>query len=403
MGKDKNSASAKKEAVKNFFSKNADVLDGGYTYYTDSKTGKLVIENSKGESVKPSQAQFDAINSKVFEGKLSLDHFYGNIKPTQKDNNFVSWKAKPSMTEFSKQDTSVDPRSPDKDPNYKAPEFTMPSKKKAKLAKDPEAEKKSKDFRFAMSKAKDISFDAAMVAGQYANNKQALKELEGVRIPDAPQKSYLNSSRISMDVDRGANKTALANTLASSNRNFSDANVAAAMRGSATSQFQGTASKINQEERNVNTQLQQATNIANSGIQGENNTSILNKANLEMQKRLEVIKGKQAANQQLLSGVQGVVAGEGARQKDRNQLAIDSSSLGSRYYNRLAGTMDGTTGYQMQRNMATDEELAAEDKLALDKATAEKPLYDSRTGAKLKNGGVVKKLSKGGKMSKLYC
>lgn len=270
---------------------------------------------------------------------------------------------------------------------------------------------KSSEGKFAMSKAKDISFDAAMVAGQYANNKQALKELEGVRIPDAPQKSYLNSSRISMDVDRGANKTALANTLASSNRNFSDANVAAAMRGSATSQFQGTASKINQEERNVNTQLQQATNIANSGIQGENNTSILNKANLEMQKRLELIKGKQAANQQLLSGVQGVVAGEGAREKDRTQLAIDSATMTGQQQIYLGSKLgNGTTGIGYRQGVPTQEQVDAENKLALSRPTTnadgKTARYNQTTGAfegYFKNGGVVKKLSKGGKMSKLYC
>ena len=239
----------------------------------------------------------------------------------------------------------------------------------------------SPETTYNLSRAKDVTTDAALVASQYAIGKRTMNQLKDVKIPEAQQQSYIQGQRVNLDTDRGVNNTALATNLAIGKRSLSDANVAAAMRGSATANYTQQGATINQTERNANAELGQQANMVNSEIQRNNQKNIQDKNMMEMQKQDALIKGNQLVDMEALHGVQGVIAGEGARQKDRNQLAIDSATLGSPYYKRLANTMSGTTGYALKKSIDSNDNLEGQ------------PLSIRKNGGKIAKSKVSTKLS----------
>lgn len=348
----------------------------GFTYFRDPKTKKLMVKNSKGEIYRPNKESYDDINETYFNGKLGR---YSGADKTTKPSYTPSTKTVPV-------ERLAPPSLPNK--NLSTLEEMPPDYNTKRKSLSPET-------KYNLSVLKDVGLDVAGATAQYANSKKALSALSKVKIPDAPQQSYVNASRVNMDVDRGMNENALGTGINALKRGFSDANTAAAVRGSLLSNYTQQGSKINQEERNQNIQAQNQANIYNSEIQGKNATAQYLKNTAEMSKQIDLIKGKQLANQELIGGLTGAVTNERKRAAEDNTTLLGLSTKDPEFMKYYGSVARGRSGYAANSNSLTDEQAQR-----VSDAVKTMQIPTNKDG-KSKYGGVLNKMRNGGKLNKM--
>ena len=290
---------------------NSNDLQGGQHYYKDAKSGKIIRVAKAGPN-KDVEIELNDLEAKQID-KTYFGGKYFAPKPPNKDftpsdpANLFGIKTKPPLRQsgFSKEDTSVNPTSPDKLPvPYKASAFTMPDKKKARLVKE-----EPRDYSSLKSGASSLAKLATYTAPHimdYANQQKNIARLKGMKVPDAPQQGFVNLAKQDMEVDRADIRKQQANYNASLSGTLADSQTAALMKANVAEQSANALSRVNQAQRNANIQTANAQTEMNLGIDARNKASKYGQALQQMEKDVDISNRTADTTSNLLSGFRDV-------------------------------------------------------------------------------------------------
>ena len=286
---------------------NSNDLQGGQHYYKDAKSGKI-IRVPRGGPNKDVELELNDLEAKEVD-KVYFGGKYFAPKPPNKDftpsdpaNLFGS---KPPLQRFKKEDTSVNPTSPDKLPApYKAPPFTMPDKKKARLAKEEPRDYSSLKSGVS-SLAKGITYTAPALM-DYANQQKNIARLKGITIPDAPQQGFVNLAKQNMEVDKADIRKQQANYNAGLSGTLADSQTAALMKANVAEQSANALSRVNQTQRNANIQTANAQTEMNLGIDARNRAGKYGQAQQQMEKDVDISNRTADVKSKLISDFRNV-------------------------------------------------------------------------------------------------
>lgn len=339
---------------------NSNDLQGGQHYYKDAKSGKI-IRVPRGGPNKDVELELNDLEAKEVD-KVYFGGKYFAPKPPNKDftpsdpANLFSIKPKPPLrpSGFSKEDTSVNPTSPDKLPvRYKAPPFTMPDKKKAKLAKEEPRDYTSLNKGLG-SLAKLSSYVAPHVM-DWANENKNIARLKAMNIPDAPQQGFANLAKQNMEVDRAEIRKQQGNYNAGISGTLADSQTAALLKANMSEKAAGAISGVNQNQRNANTQISNAQTEMNLGIDARNKAGIYAQKQQQMEKDVDISNRQSSNTSNLLSGFRDVQNTYRQENYADKKFDIDYAGLDERgraYMDKLKATGTGywnNTGTSLYR------------------------------------------------------
>lgn len=290
---------------------NSNDLQGGKHYYKDAKSGKIIRVAKAGPN-KDVEIELNDLEAKEID-KIYFGGKYFAPKPPNKDftpsdpANLFGIKTKPPLRQsgFSKEDTSVNPTSPDKLPvPYKVSAFTMPDKKKAKLAKEEPRDYSS--LKSGVSSLAKLGAYTAPALIDYANQQKNIARLKGIAIPEAPQQGFVNLAKQNMEVDRADIRKQQANYNAGLSGTIADSQTAALMKANVAEQSANALSRVNQAQRNANAQTANIQTEMNLGIDAKNRASKYVQEQQQMEKDVDISNRTADVKSKLMSDFRNV-------------------------------------------------------------------------------------------------